>query len=179
MRGYSLVSGDSRRGTARDIQAQGCQLLTERLQGHMMSAGGGAERLRANNIKDTRGLPDEPMPREVTRTSEAVGRRQGGSGERGRYQRASADSGNSRSAFTGKQHPPRRTMELSGASSRAPRQSEQITTISIQKWLIFRPQDLFAVSQSDVLSRGAGRPSALARQSAANDPPCAHIVRLS
>ena len=41
MRGYSLVPGDSRRGTARDIQAQGYQLLTERLQGNMMYARGG------------------------------------------------------------------------------------------------------------------------------------------
>jgi hypothetical protein len=58
MRGYSLVPGDLRRGTARDIQAQCYQLLTERLQGHMTSVGGGAEGLRANNIK-TRG--DSPM----------------------------------------------------------------------------------------------------------------------
>jgi hypothetical protein len=79
--------------------------------------------------------------------------------------------------FTGKQRPPRRTVELSGASSRAPRQSDRITTISFQKWLISRPQDLFTVWQYDVLSRGAGRPSALARQPAAFDPPCVRIVR--
>ena len=41
MRGSGLVPGDFRRGAARAIQAQGCQLVLERLQGHMMSAGGG------------------------------------------------------------------------------------------------------------------------------------------
>ena len=64
-------------------------------------------------------------------------------------------------------------------SPKTPRPSDKITTTPIQKWLVFRPQDLFTTRQAGVLSRGAGRPSAMARQPAENNPPRAHIVSTS
>ena len=65
---------------------------------------------------------------------------------------------------------------FSGESSITPRPSDKITTTPIQKWLVFRPQDLFTTRQAGVLSRGAWRPSAMARQPDENNPPRAHTV---